>query len=58
MFDQGAIDDGAVQRSQELAATLRSRRIDHHRPLVRSLIKKVVVSETALSIQVRLASTV
>jgi site-specific DNA recombinase len=43
---------GAVQRSQELAATLRSRRIDHHRPLVRSLIKKVVVSENALSIQV------
>jgi DNA invertase Pin-like site-specific DNA recombinase len=46
------VTNGAVQRTQELAATLRSRRIDHHRPLVRSLIKKVVVSETALSIKV------
>jgi DNA invertase Pin-like site-specific DNA recombinase len=46
------VSNGAVQRSQELAATLRSRRIDHHRVLVRSLIKKVIVSETALSIQV------
>ncbi|NUR46262.1 MAG: hypothetical protein HOP91_08950, partial [Sphingomonas sp.] len=46
------VTNGAVQRSQELAATFRSRRIDHHRPLVRSLIKKVVVSETTLSIQV------
>jgi DNA invertase Pin-like site-specific DNA recombinase len=46
------VANGAVQRSQELAAALRSRRIDHHRPLVRSLIKKVIVSETALSIRV------
>src|SRR5579884_2442088 len=46
------VTNAAVPRSQELAATLGSRRIDHHRPLIRSLIKKVVVSETALSIQV------
>jgi len=46
------VTNGAVHRSQELAATLRSRRIDHHRPLVRSLIKTVIVSETTLSIQV------
>jgi DNA invertase Pin-like site-specific DNA recombinase len=46
------VTNGAVQRSQELAATLRSRRVDHDRPFVRSLIKKVVVSETTLLIQV------
>jgi DNA invertase Pin-like site-specific DNA recombinase len=46
------VANGAAQRSRELAATLRTRRIDHHRPLVRSLVKRVVVSETALSIQV------
>jgi DNA invertase Pin-like site-specific DNA recombinase len=46
------VKNGAVQRSQDLAATLRSRRIDHHRPLVRQLIKKVIVSEAALAIQV------
>ena len=46
------VTNGAIQRSQELAAILRSRRIDQHRSLLRPLIKKVVVSETALSIQV------
>ncbi len=43
---------GRLQRSKELAAALRSGRIDRHRPLVRPLIKKVVVSETSLAIQV------
>lgn len=43
---------GAVARTQKLAATLRSRRIDHHRPLVRLLVRQVVVSETNLTIHV------
>jgi site-specific DNA recombinase len=43
---------GAVQRSQKLAATLRARRIDHHRPLVRSLVRQVIVGESSLAIHV------
>jgi site-specific DNA recombinase len=43
---------GAVDRSRMLASTLRSRRIDHHRELVRSVVRQVVVSETDLSIHV------
>jgi hypothetical protein len=46
------VTQGAVQRSQKLAAALRSRRIDHHRPLVRSLVRQVVVGESSLTIHV------
>jgi DNA invertase Pin-like site-specific DNA recombinase len=43
---------GAVQRSQKLAFGLRSRRIDHHRPLARSLVRQVIVGESSLAIHV------
>ena len=46
------VTQGAVPRSQKLAITLRSRRIDHHRPLVRSLVRQVIVGETSLTIHV------
>ena len=46
------VTQGAVQRSERLAATLRSRRIDHHRPLVRSLVRQVIVGESSLTILV------
>lgn len=46
------VTQGAVQRSQKLAAALRSRRIDHHRPLVRSLVRQVIVGESSLTIHV------
>lgn len=42
----------ASQRSNELASTLRSGRIDRHRAVLRQLIKKVVVSEISLAIHV------
>ena len=46
------VTQGAIPGSQKLAATLRSRRIDHHRPLVRSLVRQVIVGETSLTIHV------
>ena len=46
------VSNEAIERSQRLASELTSRRIDHHRPLIRQLIRKVIVGETRLAIHV------
>ena len=49
---QICVSTDAIKRSRKLAAELTARRIDHHRPIIRQLIRQVVVAETGLAIYV------
>ena len=46
------VSKDAIKRSRKLVAELTSRRIVHHRPLVRKLIRQVIVREASLPIYV------
>ena len=46
------VSNEAIKRSAKVAAEFASRRIDRHRPLIRLLIRQIVVGETSLAIHV------